>query len=180
MDIRGVLRDIAKQTLSRELRAMGYRKLSARPRHHAQTEGAIEDFKKVSPPAWMRSHKTRTLDAAGIEVWFADVARIGQKNKITRRWGKRGTRPSAPHDQRTASAYIFGAVCPAEGKGAGLVLPSCDSEAMALHLKEISIAVAPGAHAILLLDEAGWHISTKLLRDVDEVQFAESARSLGS
>src|SRR6202023_1517638 len=50
---------IAKQTLSRELRAMGYRKLSARPRHHAQTEGAIEDFKKVSPPAWMRSHKTR-------------------------------------------------------------------------------------------------------------------------
>ena len=90
------------------------------------------------------------------------MARIGQKNKITRRWGKRGTRPSAPHDQRTASAYIFGAVCPAEGKGAGLVLPSCNSEAMALHLKEISIAVAPGAHAILLLDQAGWHVSTKL------------------
>ena len=36
------------QTLSRELRAMGYRKLSARPRHHAQAEGAIEDFKKTS------------------------------------------------------------------------------------------------------------------------------------
>src|SRR5262249_41758163 len=34
---------IAKQTLSRELRAMGYRKLSARPRHHAQAEGAIGD-----------------------------------------------------------------------------------------------------------------------------------------
>jgi hypothetical protein len=33
---------------------------------------------------------------------------------------------------------------------------------MALHLKEISIAVAPGAHAILLLDQAGWHVSTKL------------------
>ena len=38
---------VAKQTLSRELRAMGYRKLSARPRHHAQAEGAIEDFKKT-------------------------------------------------------------------------------------------------------------------------------------
>jgi transposase len=50
---------IAKQTLSRELRAMGYRKLSARPRHHAQAEGAIEDFKKVSPPAWTRSPATR-------------------------------------------------------------------------------------------------------------------------
>ena len=38
---------IAKQTLSRELRAMGYRKLSARPRHHAQAVGAIEDLKKT-------------------------------------------------------------------------------------------------------------------------------------
>ena len=46
---------IAKQTLSRELRAMGYRKLSARPLHHAQAEGAIENFKKVSPPAWTQS-----------------------------------------------------------------------------------------------------------------------------
>ena len=42
---------VAKQTLSRELRAMGYRKLSARPRHHAQAEGAIEDFKKRSRAA---------------------------------------------------------------------------------------------------------------------------------
>jgi hypothetical protein len=94
-----------------------------------------------------------------IELWFQDEARVGQKNKITRRWAKRGTRPSAPHDQRTASAYIFGAICPADGKGAGLVLPSCNSEAMALHLEEISLAVAPGAHALVLLDQAGWHVS---------------------
>lgn len=46
---------IAKQTMSRELRALGYRKLSARPKHHAQTEGAIEDFKKVCPRAWRKS-----------------------------------------------------------------------------------------------------------------------------
>ena len=46
---------VSKQTLSRELRAMRYRKLSARPRHHAQVAGAIEDFKKVSPRAWQRS-----------------------------------------------------------------------------------------------------------------------------
>src|SRR4051794_15063997 len=45
-----------------------------------------------------------------IEIWFADEARVGQKNKITRRWAKRGTRPSAPKDQRTQSAYIFGAI----------------------------------------------------------------------
>jgi hypothetical protein len=97
-----------------------------------------------------------------IEIWFGDEARIGQKNKITRRWAKRGTRPSAPRNQRTASAYIFGAICPQHGKGAGLVLPSCNTEAMALHLEEIAAAVAPGAHAILVLDQAGWHVSKTL------------------
>jgi transposase len=50
---------IAVQTLSRELRKMGYRKLSARPRHHAQAEDAIEDFKKDSRPAWRKSHDRR-------------------------------------------------------------------------------------------------------------------------
>src|SRR5476649_1739789 len=50
---------IAKQTLSRELRAMGYRKLSARPRHHAQAEGVMEDFKKASPRAWRQSRVRR-------------------------------------------------------------------------------------------------------------------------
>ena len=49
---------VSKQTLSRELRAMGYRKLSARPRHHAQAEGAIEDFKKIFLPYWRRSRTT--------------------------------------------------------------------------------------------------------------------------
>lgn len=46
---------VSPQTLSRVLRKMGYRKLSARPRHHAQAEGAIEDFKKAFPRAWRRS-----------------------------------------------------------------------------------------------------------------------------
>ena len=45
---------ISKQTLSRELRNMGFRKLSARPRHHAQDEEAAEVFKKASPPSWKK------------------------------------------------------------------------------------------------------------------------------
>jgi hypothetical protein len=103
--------------------------------------------------------------AAGkrIEIWFADEARIGQKNKITRRWALRGTRPVAPHDQRTQSTYIFGAICPAQGKAAGLVLPFCNIAAMNLHLAEISRAVTGDAHAVLLMDQAGWHTSEKLL-----------------
>jgi transposase len=55
---------VSKQTLSRELRAMGYRKLSARPRHHAQAEGAIDLFKRPSPPSWRKSHARRALPSA--------------------------------------------------------------------------------------------------------------------
>jgi transposase len=54
---------VSEQTLSRELRAMGYRKLSARPRHHAQADGAIEAFKKAFPPGWTRSRARRASSA---------------------------------------------------------------------------------------------------------------------
>ncbi|ARQ09185.1 IS630 family insertion sequence transposase domain-containing protein [Rhizobium etli] len=141
---------------------MGYRKLSARPKHHAQDADAIEEYKKTYPAA---VGKIADGPAKGkmIEVWFQDEARIGQKNKITRRWAKRGTRPSAPHDQRTRSAYIFGAICPRQGKAAALVMPWCDTHAMNQHLIEISRTVADGAHAILIMDQAGWHMSNNLL-----------------
>jgi transposase len=46
---------VTRHTLGRELRAMGYRKLSARPRHRGQKPDDIADFKKASPPVWRRS-----------------------------------------------------------------------------------------------------------------------------
>lgn len=110
----------------------------------------------------MATIREKVGDGVEIEIWFQDEARIGQKNKITRRWAARGTRPRAPHDQRTAWAYIFGAICPAKGKGAGLVLPWCNTHAMNLHLAEISAAVGKGAHAVLIADQAGWHMTPKL------------------
>jgi hypothetical protein len=55
--------------------------------------------------------------------------------------------------------YLFGAVCPWEGKGAAVVLPLCNTAAMNLHLAEIAATVAPGKHAVLLLDQTGWHLS---------------------
>ena len=65
--------------------------------------------------------------------------------------------------ERTASAYIFGAICPAEGKGAALVMARCVTEAMSEHRAEVSRTVAPDAHAVVLLDQAGWHQSRALL-----------------
>ncbi|BDV37133.1 hypothetical protein DSM21852_03860 [Methylocystis bryophila] len=51
---------------------------------------------------------------------------------------------------------------PRDGKGAALILPKCDTYAMSLHLAEISKHVAPDAHAVLMLDQAGWHMTDKL------------------
>ena len=111
----------------------------------------------------MAEIRERHAHGRHIEVWFQDEARVGQKNLITRRWARRGTRPRAPKDQRTKWAYIFGAICPQLGKGAALVMPFADTEAMQAHLAEISAAVAPGAHAVLVLDQAGWHLSGRLV-----------------
>lgn len=55
---------ISPQTLSRELRRLDYRKLSARPRHHGQDPDALETFKKTSPPRWRRS-RTASPRASG-------------------------------------------------------------------------------------------------------------------
>jgi transposase len=46
---------LSRQTLGRELRHMGFRKLSARPQDHAQDPEALEAFKKSFPPSWRRS-----------------------------------------------------------------------------------------------------------------------------
>jgi len=88
--------------------------------------------------------------------------RLGQKNGLVRQWARKGTRPRQPKDQRYQSAYLFGAICPARGTGAALVLPHADTAAMQAHLEEISAAVAPGAHAVLLMDRAGWHTTGEL------------------
>jgi transposase len=97
-----------------------------------------------------------------LEIWFQDEARVGQQGTLTRLWARRGTRPRAPKDCRYAWAYLFGAICPARATGAALVMPYANTEAMNLHLAEIAKAVSPGAHALLVLDGAGWH-STKEL-----------------
>ncbi len=79
-----------------------------------------------------------------------------------------GARPRAPRDTRYKWSYIFGAACPARGTAAGLILPYANAEAMGLHLDEIAKAVAPGTHALLILDGAEWH-GTKALKVPDNI-----------
>ena len=89
---------------------------------------------------------------------------MGQQGTLAYVWAERGSRPRAPKDLRYEWAYIFGAVCAERGVGAALVLPHANADAMTLHLAEISRTVAPGAHAVLVLDGAGWHQTGGRLR----------------
>ncbi len=97
--------------------------------------------------------------AAGqpIEIWFQDEARIGQKGSISYVWAPVGSRPPMVRDNRHDSAYLFGAICPARGVGAAIIMPAVNTEAMNEHLKEIGTQVAGRAHAVLVCDGAGWH-----------------------
>ena len=97
--------------------------------------------------------------AAGkpIEIWFQDEARVGQKGSLEYIWAPVGSRPRVVRDNRHDSVYLFGALCPARATGAAIVMPWVNGEAMGEHLRVIAEAVAPGAHAVLVCDGAGWH-----------------------
>jgi len=98
-----------------------------------------------------------------LEVWFQDETRVGQVGRTGRLWFERGIRPRGRRDMRHEAAWIFGAVCPARDTGVALVLPVATTEAMQLLLEELSQAVAPDAHAVLVLDKAGWHTARRLV-----------------
>ena len=87
---------------------------------------------------------------------------IGQRGTQTRLWARKGKRPRVVRQQQSESAYIFGAVCPQCDAAVGLVLPFANTQTMALHLEAVSQAVPPGRHAVLVLDQAGWHTTPKL------------------
>ncbi len=53
-----------QRTVSRELKAMGFARMTMRPRHHAQEPGVIEDFKKNSP-SWSRGLAKHSPTAPG-------------------------------------------------------------------------------------------------------------------
>jgi putative transposase len=101
-------------------------------------------------------------EADRVELWFADEARVGQKGRVTRVWYERGVRPRGVRDLGFASAYLFGAVCPERDAGVALVLPEASTVAMNLMLAELAHGLPPATHAVVVLDQAGWHTGAAL------------------
>jgi hypothetical protein len=73
-------------------------------------------------------------------------------------------------DNRHDSAYIFGAICPARGVGAAMIMPAANTEGMNQHLKEISTQITPGSIAVVICDGAGWHQRGKDLIVPDNIR----------
>jgi transposase len=86
-----------------------------------------------------------------------DEARVGQKGRTTHRWWVRGQRPPGIADKRFESAYIFAGVQPSTGEDFALVLPRVSAAAMSTFLAEFAKTVPEDTHAVMVLDQAGWH-----------------------
>jgi len=102
-------------------------------------------------------------EATHFEIWRQDEARVGQKGRTGYLWWQRGHTPRGRRDLGRRSAWIIGAVCARRDTGLALVMTALDTEAMSLFLAELSQAVVSGAHAIVLMDKAGWHIAGDLV-----------------
>ena len=146
---------VHESTVGKWLRRFRLTRLQPRPCHPKTDLAAQETFKNFA--GLMKNALLRTAAGTPIEVWFQDEARVGQQGSLTYIWAPIGSCPRMVRDNRHDSAYLFGAICPARGVGAAIIMPAANTEAMNEHLNEISTQVAPGAHAVLICDGAGWH-----------------------
>lgn len=101
---------------------------------------------------------------AAIEIWAEDEARIGLVPIVRRVWAERGKRPVAQSHRRYEWMYVYGFVRPTTGRVEWLLLPTTNTELFALALASFAKAVRVGArkHVVLIVDQAGWHMSKKL------------------
>lgn len=97
-------------------------------------------------------------------MWFEDEARFGQKGSLTRVWAERGTRPTAPKPGGFGNLHVLTAVCPATGRAEGRVSPRLNAGVVQAFLDEWAGTLAPGVHAVLVWDGAGYHSACKAVR----------------
>lgn len=145
-----------ERTVGKLLRKLRLTRLQPRPCHPKKDAAAQQAFTQSFAELVV---EVLPAAAAGkpLEVWFEDEARVGQKGSIAYVWAPIGSRPPMLRDNRHDSVHLFGAICPARGVGAAIIMPAVNTEAMNEHLKEISTQVTHGAHAVLVCDGAGWH-----------------------
>ena len=90
-----------------------------------------------------------------------DEARFGRISDTRRAWAPEKTRPISPRQIIRKYVYVYAAVCPKLGKMTSLILPWTNTDMMNIFLKEVSEEFRE-YFVIMLIDQAGWHVSTYL------------------
>lgn len=86
-----------------------------------------------------------------------DEARFGQQGTLTKQWALRGSRPTSVKQTKYEWVYLYGAVDPLSGEAEAALLPYVNTECMNMFLKVLSESLSPDDHAVLVMDNAGWH-----------------------
>lgn len=95
--------------------------------------------------------------------WFVqDEARIGQQGTLTRLWARTGSRPTAIRQTEYEWVYLWAAVEPATGESIAMITPTVNTPLMNQFLSGLSGTLAGDEHAVLVLDNAGWHVAKAL------------------
>ena len=97
-----------------------------------------------------------------VQVWFQDEARFGQQGTLTKVWAPRGSRPVVVKQTEYEWVYLFAAVNPLTGDSSSLLAPTVNTDYMNEHLRFISEQAGEDQHVVLVLDQAGWHVSKGL------------------
>jgi len=135
------------------LRKAGGKVKAPRPVHVKQRPGDAAEFRATF------AERLEALDVpAGsrVRVWVQDEARYGLHTVRRRCWGLRGVRTVKPVQQKYQWGYIYGALEVVEGIGEFAFLPSVDLGLTRIFLEQM-VARDPGAHHVVVWDQAGFH-----------------------
>lgn len=143
------------------LHRLDYNDLMPRPQHpdaHPEPQAFFKEIVVEQIAAIAEKHPDRE-----VQVWHHDEARFGQQGTITRAWARRGSRPRRRRQNGRESLYVLTATCAASGAAVGLIMPELNTAVIDLFLEPFARQLAPGVHAVLLRDNAGYHVSDALV-----------------
>jgi len=102
--------------------------------------------------------------SAEIALWAEDEHRLGLLPIRRRIWAPKGQRPIAPVERHYDWLYVYGFVRPRTGQSWWCLLPRVTTEAFALALAAFARDEGIDAEhrALLVIDQAGWHVSPEL------------------
>jgi hypothetical protein len=100
-----------------------------------------------------------------VEVWAFDEHRVGLKPILRRQWAPKGQRPIAVGQHRYEWLYLYGFVHPSSGAVVWFVCTTVDTDLLSAVLAAFAHAVDAGKDklVVLVLDQAGWHVSDRLV-----------------